>query len=82
MRETLDNFDKEKIFYKDVKVMLQEDTRYIRAWLKLAQRVFSVAKKEQAKPRNERKLMEQYFAWRPPTTLIQRKQRTPETHPD
>jgi hypothetical protein len=26
--------------------------------------------------------MEQYFAWRPPTTLIQRKQRTPETHPD
>jgi hypothetical protein len=44
-----------------VEAMILKDTRYIKAWLKLAQQAFSVARKEQAKPRNKRKLMEQYF---------------------
>jgi hypothetical protein len=63
--DKLDTSDREKIFYKDREQMLQEDTRYIKAWLKLAQRAFSVAKKEQAAPSNSRKLMETYFAWQP-----------------
>jgi hypothetical protein len=50
MRDSLEHNDKEKIFYKDLEEMLQEDSKYLKAWLKLAQMVFSVAKREQAKP--------------------------------
>jgi hypothetical protein len=86
MKGMLDVTDREKIFYKDLEIMLQEDTRYIKAWLKLAQRALAVAKKEQAKPRNERRMMEQYFAWKPPITSRIRNQKAPrapdETHPD
>jgi hypothetical protein len=86
MRETLDRTDREKIFYKDMEEIIKENTRYIKAWLKLAHRTFSAAKKERAKPRNEQKFMEQYFAWGSPISLRQRKQqkqRAPdETHPD
>jgi hypothetical protein len=68
----LDINDREKIFYKDAEDMLSEDNRYIRAWLKLAQRTFSAAKRERAKPSNERKLMETFFAWKPPERSRQR----------
>jgi hypothetical protein len=86
MKDLLEHNDKEKIFYKDLEEMLQEDTRYLKAWLKLAQRVFSVAKRDQAKPRNKRKLMDTYFKWKPAKTTLRRNakdQRAPaETHPD
>jgi hypothetical protein len=86
MKEMLDITDREKIFYKDLEEMLVEDTRYIKAWLKIAQRTFAAAKKEQNKPRNERKLMEHYFAWQPPMKHRSCNTKTPrapdETHPD
>jgi hypothetical protein len=85
MQETLDRTDREKIFYKDMEEIIKEDTRYIKAWLKLAHWTFSAAKKERAKPRNEQKFMEQYFAWGPPISLRQWKQQKQraqdETHP-
>jgi hypothetical protein len=65
LMEQLDTTDREKIFFKDVKTMLSEDNRYIKTWLKLAQRIFTAAKKEREKPSNEKKLMETYFAWKP-----------------
>jgi lipopolysaccharide export system protein LptC len=86
MMDTLEHSDKEKIFYKDEETMLSEDTRYITAWLKIAHRAFAVARKEQNKPRNEQRMMEQYFAWKPPSAPNQRSRRIPrapdETHPD
>jgi ribonuclease HI len=86
IKDTLEHHDREKIFYKDEEVLLMEDNRYIKAWLKLAQRAFSVAKREQAKPRNERKFMEQYFTWKPSIEAIRKKSQGPrapdETHPD
>jgi enamine deaminase RidA (YjgF/YER057c/UK114 family) len=85
-KDQLEQQDRERIFYKDEEAIQQEDTRYIKAWLKLAQRTFSIAKREQTKPRNEQKLMEQYFAWKPPIAAKSRKARDPrspaETHPD
>jgi hypothetical protein len=36
-RDTLESHDRERIFYKDEEALLLEDTRYIKAWLKLAQ---------------------------------------------
>jgi hypothetical protein len=86
MKERLDVTDREKTFYKDLEAMLTEDTRYIKAWLKIAQRTFPAAKKEQIKPRNERKLMEHYFAWKPSRKhrcCDTKTSRAPdETHPD
>jgi hypothetical protein len=85
-KETLSTTNKEKIFYKDVQDMLQEDSRYIKAWLKIAQRVFSAHRKEQSKPQHEQKLMEAYFGWKPSQTTTRRKAKDPrapdETHPD
>jgi hypothetical protein len=86
MKDLLEQQDKEKIFYKELDELIQEDSRYLKAWLKLAQRIFSAAKREQVRPRNERKLMETYFAWRPTKKTPRRQtkeQRAPdETHPD
>jgi hypothetical protein len=86
MMETFDVTDREKTFYKDLEAMLIEDTRYIKAWLKIAQWTFTAAKKEQNKPRNERKLMEHYFAWKPSRKHRRcdtKTSRAPdETHPD
>jgi hypothetical protein len=85
MRDLLEHGDREKIFYKDLDDMLNEDARYLKAWLKLAQRVFSMARKEQAKTRDERKMMDTYFNWRPAKTTQRnaKEQRAPDdTHPD
>jgi hypothetical protein len=86
MTELLDVQDREKIFYKTLEEMKQEDTRYIKAWLKIAQRAFRAAKKERKTPRNEQKLMETYFSWKPHETAKNRRvgsTRSPdETHPD
>jgi hypothetical protein len=86
MTELLNVQDREKIFYKTLEEMKQEDIRYIKAWLKIAQRTFRAAKNERKTPRNEQKLMETYFAWKPHETRKNRRAgstRSPdETHPD
>jgi hypothetical protein len=85
--DQLDTTDRDKIFYKDLENMLQEDSRFIKAWLKLAQRAFTTAKKERAIPGNSQKLMETYFSWKPTSNTNRRKKshtpRSPsETHPE
>jgi hypothetical protein len=60
----LENQDRHKIFYKTIDEMLLEDSRYLKAWIKMAQRVFAAAKKEAKVPRNAQKLMESYFSWK------------------
>jgi hypothetical protein len=89
--EQLDITDREKIFYKDVETMLSEDNRrYIKAWLKLAQRTFTAAKQDREKFSKKRTMMETFFAWKPSdrsrhSTLrrsIQDSRSPAETHPD
>jgi hypothetical protein len=86
LMEQLDTTDREKIFFKDVETMLSEDNRYIKAWLKLAQRIFTAAKKEQEISSKEKKMMETYFAWKPHDRNSRRRTQEPrspaETHPD
>jgi hypothetical protein len=66
--------------------MQLEDTRYIKAWIKVAQRTFRAARKERKTPRNEQKLMETYFSWKPHEDTKNRRPRSArspdETHPD
>jgi ribonuclease HI len=86
MMTLLDQTDREKVFYKEEDTLLSEDTRYIKAWLRIVQRVFAVTRKERQKPKNEQRMMEQYFSWRPPAEMQKRKLSTPrapdENHPD
>jgi hypothetical protein len=56
-----------KLFYKEKDDLMMEDPRYIAAWLKLSERIINVNKKEQARQKRERTLMENYFKWHPPT---------------
>jgi hypothetical protein len=85
-QDQLGQHDRTRIFYKDEEEIQLEDTRYIKAWLKIAQQTFAIVKREQAKPRTERRVMEQYFAWKPPIDAKERRSRAPrspaETHPD
>jgi hypothetical protein len=79
-KEQLNFKDREKIFYTDMDTLLQEDTRIIRAWVKLAVRIIKITKKELLKPTNAKKLMENYFQWRPRSN---KPMRSPaELHPD
>jgi hypothetical protein len=79
-KEQLNFEDREKIFYADMDTMLKEDTRTIRAWVKLAERIIKSTKKEQLKPTNANKLMENYFQWRPRSNKLI--QSPAEQHPD
>jgi recombinational DNA repair protein (RecF pathway) len=46
---------------------MQEDARYIKAWLRLSERIIKTNRLESKKNRKEKALMEQYFKWHPPT---------------
>jgi hypothetical protein len=58
--------DRSKIFYKSKEELLQEDPRYITAWLRISERIIRIHRKEKKKTTKERTMMEQYFKWHPP----------------
>jgi hypothetical protein len=82
----LENQDRHKIFYKSIDEMLLEDSRYLKAWIKMAQRVMAAAKKEAKVPRNAQKLMESYFSWKQSkaakTTATDEPRSSAVQHPD
>jgi hypothetical protein len=53
--------DRNQIFSRDKKILMMEDPRFIAAWLKMAERIIRVNKKEQKFRRQESVLMENYF---------------------
>jgi hypothetical protein len=57
--------DWSKIFYKSKEELLQEDPRYITAWLRLSERIIRIHRKDRNKTTKERTMMEQYFKWHP-----------------
>jgi hypothetical protein len=57
--------DRSKIFYKSKEEILQEDPRYITAWLRLSERIIRIHRKDRNKTTKERTMMEQYFKWHP-----------------
>jgi hypothetical protein len=48
-RDNLKREDREKIFYTDAHTLLQEEQRYIKAWIKLAERIIKITKKRTRK---------------------------------
>jgi hypothetical protein len=80
--------DREKIFYKTKEELLREGTRYVRAWIKLCERIISVYKKEAKERPKESRILESFIQWKPrqnPTRTKTKKQ-TPhqkqDLHPD
>jgi hypothetical protein len=59
--------DRTKKFYKEREQIMQEDACYIKAWLRLSERIIKTNKLKSKKNRKEKALMEQYFKWHPPT---------------
>jgi hypothetical protein len=65
-RDHLTVQDRSKIFPKEKAELLKEDPRQIKIWLKMAERIIRVHKREVAKTSREKEMMEQYFKWHPP----------------
>jgi hypothetical protein len=59
------NNPRNKIFYKTIKEMQNEDPRLIQSWLRICERIIRVHKKEINKPNKTKTMMEQYLQWRP-----------------
>jgi hypothetical protein len=64
--------DREKIFYMEEAELLKEDQRFIKSWLRLAERIIRTVKKEAQQHTNSRKLMESFVQWRKPTNTSRR----------
>jgi hypothetical protein len=85
--ESLEVEDREKLLLKDLESMLSEDTRYIKTWLKMVQRIIRASKMDKQTTTNSRKLMETFVNWRPAENKVKRRSRTvarspADTHPD
>jgi hypothetical protein len=78
--------DREIIFNEDLQTLLEKDDRYLKAWLKMAQRVIRRVKLERQKTSNSRKIMENFVSWKPATQPRKRRYtptRSPaDLHPD
>jgi hypothetical protein len=65
--------DRGKIFYKSLEAMLCEDARYLKAWIKLCERIIRVYKKENKGKSREGQFMETFFKWKPSTETTRNK---------
>jgi hypothetical protein len=72
--------DRDKVFYKEESDLINEDHRYIKSWLRLAERTIRMAKKENTPQLNSRRLMENFFNWKPPGDT--KKRTAAELQPD
>jgi hypothetical protein len=63
--------DQDRVFYREVDDLIQEDHRYIKSWLRLAERTICMAKKEVRTKTNSQQLIETFFQWKPPGTKKQ-----------
>jgi hypothetical protein len=72
--------DQNKIFCKEQDQLMQQDARYIKAWLKLSKRIIRTNKTENKKRTREKDMMEQYFKWHPPPQKSRRRDKKVRTH--
>jgi hypothetical protein len=72
--------DRSKLFTKSKEEVLAEDHRKVAAWVKLAERLLKINKKEARMPDTQREMIEQYFKWHPPDKRHGRRNREKEQH--
>jgi hypothetical protein len=66
MKDKLQFRDREKVFTKEKDELLREDTMTIKNWLRLAEKMIRISKREEKTARRTKAMMEQYFKWHPP----------------
>jgi hypothetical protein len=74
--------DRQKLFYRDKESLLEEDPRFIKAWLKLADRIIRVSKQESKRQYREIIFMEKFFHWRPSSKPSRKRKWTPHQKQD
>jgi hypothetical protein len=72
--------DRSKIFTKSKEEVLAEGPRKVAAWVKLAERILKINKKEARMPDAQRKMIEQYFKWHPPDKWQDRRNQEKDQH--
>jgi hypothetical protein len=74
------NDPRNKIFYKTIEEMQNEDPRLIQSWLRICERIIRVHKKEINKPNKTKTMMEQYLQWRPSQQANKRNKKARTRH--
>jgi hypothetical protein len=73
--DTLKLPDRQLLFHLTENELTAEDPRYIKAWLKNADRIIRVSKQEECRQTHEKTMMENYFKWRPSSKLPRKKRK-------
>jgi hypothetical protein len=66
MKDKLQIQDRGKVFVKEKDELLREDATTIKNWIKLAEKMIRISKREEKTARRAKAMMEQYFKWHPP----------------
>jgi hypothetical protein len=66
MKEKINFQDRARIFAKEEEELLREDPTTIKNWLKIAEKMIRITKREAKASAREKNMMEQYFKWHPP----------------
>jgi hypothetical protein len=80
LESTLAWKDRSKIFTKRKEEVLAEDHQKVAAWVKIAERILKINKKEAHMPNAQREMIEQYFKWHPPDKRQGRHNQEKEQH--
>jgi hypothetical protein len=64
-KDKLQFHDRSKLFSKEKENLMNDDSKYIKSWLRLSERIIRVSKREESTQLFEKTMMEQYFTWKP-----------------
>jgi hypothetical protein len=66
MKDMLRFQDRERLFTKNEEELLREDPTTVKNWLKIAEKMIRITRRETKARTREKNMMEQYFKWHPP----------------
>jgi ribonuclease HI len=61
--------DRNKIFTKEKAELLQEQPNVIKNWIRMAENLIRIHRRENKQANNRNQMMEQYFKWHPPDSI-------------
>jgi hypothetical protein len=66
MKDMLRFQDRERLFTKNEEELLRKDPTTVKNWLKIAEKMIRITRRETKARTREKNMMEQYFKWHPP----------------
>jgi hypothetical protein len=64
-KDAMKRDDREKIFYMEEQDLIWQDHRFIKSWIRLAERLIRTVKRQELIKSNKSRLMENYVHWQP-----------------